>query len=70
MTDEMSGGIDRRMLVTGAVAGAVSGVIIAVFYRRWIKRNGTQGGPDDLKRMLTFVATVAGVMRQFIEIIS
>lgn len=74
MNDEMSGGIDRRLVVSGAVAGAIAGVIIAVFYRRWLQRNGSQsqsrGAPDDIKRMLTFVATVAGVGRQFIEIIS
>ncbi len=70
MSDGMNGGIDRRMLVTGAVAGAISGVIVAVFYQRWIKSNDAKGQPDDVKRMLTFVATVAGVMRQFIEVIS
>ena len=72
MSDEMSGGIDRQLIVSGAVAGAIAGVIIAVFYRRWIQGSRQQGRaePDDLKRMLTFVATVAGVGRQFIEIIS
>jgi hypothetical protein len=62
---------DSRALLWGAVAGAITGSMLALVYQRWNRRRAAEGAkPIQTRQVVRLGVSFMPVLRQFLELIS
>jgi hypothetical protein len=62
---------DRRAILLGATAGAITGSMLGLLFRRWNRRRQAEGAqPIQTRQVIRFGVTLMPVLRQFLELIS
>ncbi len=63
--------VDRRAVLLGATAGAITGSILVLLFRRWNLRRQAEGAkPIQTRQVIRFGVSLMPVLRQFLELIS
>jgi hypothetical protein len=62
---------DSRALLLGAVAGAITGSMLALLYRRWNRQREAEGAkPIQTRQVVRLGVSLLPVLRQFLELLS